>query len=274
MTRTFILDLSARIHPASAAQMAVVLTHGLLGVGGRMAAAAIPEWTYFYKIDARLRQAGLRVLQPHLGNGPPATRAAALLDAVHGWRDRHRGERVSVVGHSQGGLDARWLISRLDGSNLVKRLITIGTPHRGSELSDLTRSTLRGSPTLKQLLRRAQVATAAAEYLSREWVEGEFNPNCPDVRDVEYLSFGGAKRSSLQYWPPFMATNALLSRLDGENDGLVSVRSASWGDYLGTADLDHIEQINYPLFLSRKEPWELWDRVAELCREERGGRGR
>lgn len=253
--------------------MAVVLAHGLLGWGGRMAQATIPDWTYFYKVEQRLRQAGLRVLAPHLGNGPPAARAALLLEHIHAWPERRRGERVTLVGHSQGGLDGRWLVSRLDGAGVVQQLVTLGTPHHGSMLSDVTRSALQGSPTLERLLQRAEVETEAAVYLSRQWVEEEFNPNCPDVADVAYRSFGGAKRSAITYWPPFIATNALLARLDGENDGLVSVRSARWGEYLGTVELDHIEMINYPLKLSRTEPWGLWARVASLCieadREER-----
>ncbi len=44
---------------------------------------------------------------------------------------RHNSD-VDVVGHSMGGLDARWCIEKLDGARHVDDLVTIGTPHQGT----------------------------------------------------------------------------------------------------------------------------------------------
>jgi pimeloyl-ACP methyl ester carboxylesterase len=41
-------------------------------------------------------------------------------------------ERVHVVGHSLGGLIARYYVQRLGGDERVHTLVTLGTPHRGS----------------------------------------------------------------------------------------------------------------------------------------------
>jgi pimeloyl-ACP methyl ester carboxylesterase len=41
-------------------------------------------------------------------------------------------ERVHVVGHSLGGLVARYLVQRLGGDARVESLVTLGTPHSGS----------------------------------------------------------------------------------------------------------------------------------------------
>lgn len=41
---------------------------------------------------------------------------------------------VDIVAHSMGGLVARYYLERLDGAKHVERLITIGTPHRGTRL--------------------------------------------------------------------------------------------------------------------------------------------
>ncbi len=46
-------------------------------------------------------------------------------------------ERVHVVGHSLGGLIARYYVQRLGGDARVHTLVTLGTPHRGSELARL-----------------------------------------------------------------------------------------------------------------------------------------
>ena len=43
---------------------------------------------------------------------------------------------VHLVGHSQGGLDARLIASRQGDEGLIKTLTTVATPHRGSVAAD------------------------------------------------------------------------------------------------------------------------------------------
>lgn len=50
---------------------------------------------------------------------------------------RENAERVDIVAHSLGGLVARYYIERMDGARHVGRLITIGSPHRGTKLGRL-----------------------------------------------------------------------------------------------------------------------------------------
>jgi triacylglycerol lipase len=69
-------------------------------------------------------------------------------------------ERVQVVGHSLGGLVARYLVQRLDGDRHVETLITLGTPHGGSRWArvgptPLIRQLRPGSPLLQELARPA-----------------------------------------------------------------------------------------------------------------------
>ena len=45
------------------------------------------------------------------------------------------GERVDIVAHSLGGMVARYYIERLDGAKRVHRLVTIGSPHRGTAIA-------------------------------------------------------------------------------------------------------------------------------------------
>ena len=44
-------------------------------------------------------------------------------------------DRVDLIGHSFGGLCARYYIQALDGANKVNHCITIATPHKGTTLS-------------------------------------------------------------------------------------------------------------------------------------------
>jgi pimeloyl-ACP methyl ester carboxylesterase len=46
-------------------------------------------------------------------------------------------ERVHVVGHSLGGLIARYYVQRLGGDHRVDTLVTLGAPHHGTQLARL-----------------------------------------------------------------------------------------------------------------------------------------
>jgi hypothetical protein len=54
--------------------------------------------------------------------------------------------RVTFVCHSMGGLVARWYVEREGGHELTRRIITLGTPHRGAlkGLAELVNGTRRG----------------------------------------------------------------------------------------------------------------------------------
>ncbi len=46
-------------------------------------------------------------------------------------------DEVDIIAHSMGGLDARWYIEELGGAENVNKLITLGTPHKGTEMANL-----------------------------------------------------------------------------------------------------------------------------------------
>jgi pimeloyl-ACP methyl ester carboxylesterase len=65
-------------------------------------------------------------------------------------------DRVHVVGHSLGGLIARYHVQRQGGDRRVESLVTLGTPHRGSVLAHvlptpLVRQLRPGSRVLREL---------------------------------------------------------------------------------------------------------------------------
>jgi triacylglycerol lipase len=65
-------------------------------------------------------------------------------------------EHVHVVGHSLGGLVARYLVQRLAGDHRVESLVTLGTPHGGTRWAHvlptpLVRQLRPGSPLIREL---------------------------------------------------------------------------------------------------------------------------
>ena len=65
-------------------------------------------------------------------------------------------DRIHVVGHSLGGLIARYLVQRQGGDRRIDTLVTLGTPHRGSRWAHvvptpLVRQLRPGSPVYQEL---------------------------------------------------------------------------------------------------------------------------
>ncbi|MDT0396402.1 MULTISPECIES: esterase/lipase family protein [Streptomyces] len=71
--------------------------------------------------------------------------------------ERTGSHRVDVVGHSLGGLIARYYVQRLGGDARVRTLVTLGTPHSGTRVAPLAnahpivRQMRPGSPVLEEL---------------------------------------------------------------------------------------------------------------------------
>lgn len=75
--------------------------------------------------------------------------------------ERTGSERVDVVGHSLGGLIARYYVQRLGGDLRVRTLVTLGTPHTGTKVVPLAnahpivRQMRPGSAVIEELTRPA-----------------------------------------------------------------------------------------------------------------------
>jgi triacylglycerol esterase/lipase EstA (alpha/beta hydrolase family) len=66
-----------------------------------------------------------------------ATSARHLQKFVAEVMARENASQVDIVAHSLGGLVARYYIEKLGGSEHVARLVTIGSPHKGTRLGRL-----------------------------------------------------------------------------------------------------------------------------------------
>jgi len=77
--------------------------------------------------------------------------------------------------------------------------------------------------------------------LTTTYLNEVFNPRTPDDPHVRYFSVAG-RIGALNIWHPLWLPKLVLDGADGGegNDGLVSVHSARWGEFLGTVEgADH-----------------------------------
>jgi triacylglycerol esterase/lipase EstA (alpha/beta hydrolase family) len=62
--------------------------------------------------------------------------------------------KVNLIGHSQGGLDARWAVGKLGYGPHVATVTTLGAPHRGTPIGDVGLKVLR-NPLVPERLANA-----------------------------------------------------------------------------------------------------------------------
>ncbi|GAA2414127.1 alpha/beta fold hydrolase [Streptomyces glaucosporus] len=73
-----------------------------------------------------------------------AERLAECVDEIRKATGRHR---IDIVGHSMGGLIARYYVQRMGGDTRVRTLVTLGTPHSGTRVAPL----MSAHPIVRQL---------------------------------------------------------------------------------------------------------------------------
>ena len=184
-------------------------------------------------------------------------------------------EKVNIIAHSKGGLEARMAASSLGMGAYIASITTVGTPHRGSK-------------TIDRLLKAPDSLFNIASFAVDNWIgligdtkpdfyavcrdfstayAEAFNRENPDVPGVYYQSFAGVMRTPLSDLN-LSTANLIVGMIEGPNDGLVSVESAKWGESFtlltgcsgrGVSHYDEIDFRRYPLSRKRGEG------VSDIC---------
>ena len=194
---------------------------------------------YFKGIPEWLRTAGNEVLTPEVpGIGAIARRSEAVKAAI----TKGTMEPVHILAHSQGGLDARHMITHQGMAKRVLSLTTIGTPHRGSPVADWGVARAESVGFFKLLARSPMDTQAFLDLRTAECAV--FNDVTPDAPGVRYFSVAGdASRAAIL--APLRWCHDIVLESEGANDGLVSVASARWGEACEVWTSDHGHEIGW-----------------------------
>jgi len=235
------------------------------------------KWpVYWGRIPAALERNGAAVfygLQDCWGSVETNAEAIARrIDAILAEADC---AKVNIIAHSKGGLDARMAASAFGCGGKIASITTIATPHHGSA-------------TIDRLLELPDALWNTAAFAVNNWIRvvgdkkpdflklcqgfttesmRRFNEANPDVPGVFYQSFACVMRHPLSDIN-LSTANAILNRLEGPNDGLVTASSARWGEafrvlrsnaFRGISHLDAIDLRRAPL--TRR----TGDGVSDIC---------
>jgi triacylglycerol lipase len=114
-------------HDVDAVETPILLVHGI-----------IDNHAIFTVMERALRRHGFQTLSAFdyglLTRDIPRA-AVRLGDAIEKLCAATGYERIQVIGHSLGGLIARYYVQRLAGDRRVHTLVTLGTPHQGTQLA-------------------------------------------------------------------------------------------------------------------------------------------
>ncbi len=154
--------------------------------------------------------------------------------------EKSKKKKINIIGHSKGGLEARYLVSKLGMDNHISSVTTLGSPHQGTHLADMV---LGRIPLPKFAAARLVNLYAmmigdnrpdSLRAVVQMTVDGmkKFNDEVPDSAKVYYQSY--ASHVNKEYPNVVWKTMAsIMKDYEGKNDGMVGIESSKWGNYRG-----------------------------------------
>jgi triacylglycerol lipase len=256
----------------------IVLAHGFFGFEDFAGAGFLK---YFYDVKDHLQGEGEQlVFTPSVDPFNSSDfRGAQLVKEIEEILALTGHEKVNIIGHSQGGLDAR--VAANLRPDLVASVVTVATPHGGSKVADIVLQ-LVADPNAQDVVNELLKLVGAPLYdeignetdvilpleLFSEPGIAAFNKAHPDEPGVFYASIAGRTDlhiGGVQCTPdvvvPFISDwqgkldtvdpllSLLESILDGgigdpyPNDGLVRVVDSKRGQFWGCLPSDHLDEV-------------------------------
>ena len=246
----------------------IVLVHGV----------AIKEKKYlraFGWIAEKMRDEGYEV---YIANtdafGSIENNAIQLKEHVLRILEKTGAEKVNLIGHSKGGLDSKEMILSLGMEDKVASLTTLCTPHKGSIIASKIWE-------LPMPLKKIYAWCIDKFY---KYVFGDKNPDsmavCKQLCHVDegLETVGFSNKVYCQSYSSTLKSGkdcfimALPMRLykhftGNDNDGMVSVESAKFGDYKGDClgeSISHLQIID--LLAKPKSRDDIYNFYISICK--------
>ncbi|NRB37823.1 MAG: hypothetical protein HRU20_05055 [Pseudomonadales bacterium] len=285
-------SLRKRLQPAGVAKSAhneypILMMHGFMGFS-EMKIFNITLFEYFNGVKMLLEQMGYTVYTPSVTPiSPPQDRAQEWADYVNEILAETSAEKVHLIAHSQGCIDARVLAAPAENScttghfgdlhgigfgDKIATITTLGGPHEGTPLADDMEGT-DGEKFMIDMIEfiamitgsNKKAAKQAIESMSRTYMLESFNKQIHVPKTIPCYTVAGNPGHAKNVSFMFDKTWAELMKMDpteggGANDGFVPVASALFSSNkvkmangepqwqaLGEVVADHVALVGIPI---------------------------
>lgn len=247
----------------------IILAHGI-------AAKQLKVLNAFGKIGHELEKEGYKVyIADTDGFGSIESNAKQLKSFIKDLQEKYGYEKVNIIAHSKGGLDAKYMITKLYMEDHVASLTTLCTPHKGSIIA----SKIWNLPMpIKKILaffidmfyclfcgdkhpdslRACQQLRAVDE--AEETLQFSYKVYCQSYS----TSIGKAKDCFIMALPMKLQHHYEIQ----DNDGMVSEESAQFGCYRGKCldvPVSHVQIID--LFSKKSQKEKIYSFYKQVCSE-------
>ncbi len=221
---------------------------------------------YFKGISEHLQQHGFEVYKTGVSFAASVEqRSRELGEQVKEILDKSGQEKVHMIGHSMGGLDARHMIIDEGMAKHVASLTSIGTPHLGTYFADWGLE--HGGDEAIEALRRV---IDLEGFLTLTRAEREnFNERARHqeaTNSVVYQTYT-AVQDREQVFGLLRLPWQIIFDEEGENDGLVPARSQAWTAEIvsDAGEVKAVHQYRFPFAADHLNQIAWWD-LDELRR--------
>ncbi|WP_413376035.1 esterase/lipase family protein [Alkalihalobacillus sp. 1P02AB] len=147
------------------------------------------------------------------------------------------GEKMMVVAHSKGGVDVQTAVVHYNASEYIERVITLGSPHHGSELANLAHSSWAW--WLAEIIGMRSDGTDALQTGNMAYFRSQTDP----LFDPSSVPFSTISGTSWGSFGSVLYFGGLYLSIHGTNDGAVTLNSARLpgAPEIASLPLDHFK---------------------------------
>ena len=246
-----------------------ILVHGI----------AIKDYKFikaFGRIEKVLKNNGYVVFTAQTdGFGTIENNAQQLKDEINKILIETNSEKINIIAHSKGGLDSKYMITKLDMDNKVATLTTLCTPHKGSKIATkllkLPKFLIKFIAFWINLIykifkdKKPDSLTVCKQLQSVDKIEIDTLNINPNIYCQSYSTTLNKSTDDFLMGIPLIFSKYFEK---DNSDGMVSTSSAIFANYKGNAINDSISHSQIVDFMvSKKKKEKIYAFYLAVCEE-------
>lgn len=199
------------------------------------------KYSYWGRIPALIKDRGCEVYYGFQDSSASVeSNAKQIEESIRTLFTDKKIEKINIIAHSKGGLEARYLVSSMGYDDKVASITTLSTPHNGSKTVDfflkipafIIKFVCLIFDLIFKMLGDKNPNTYEAILTFKTRNAARFNEENPDVDGIYYQSYAFVMKN---IWSDILLSfpSLVVKIFDGENDGLLSPDSVKWGEFKG-----------------------------------------